>query len=495
MRTLHWYLLRRVMATLLMSVGVFTGVLLLGNALKEVMMLLVHGQATAGAVLEAFSLLVPFVISFSLPMGLLMAMLLVFGRFSADQELVAARACGVSLVSLAGPVLLLAAVLSVLSAWINLEVAPRCRNQYKELIFRLAAHNPGALLTERAFITELKDQVIYIGKKTGGAAEGEWNLENVMLMRMHNKEPIQRTRAPRGRLVVDEKGKRYVFTLFEARTFMRRDRMEALAGPGGEEEEPLPELPPLIDGKNSAHDTNEFSLGTNVVVTNGIPGAGSEREKQEDSLDLGPQWQPMAVAESELVVPFRTLENRVYKSKLTHLTFRELQRELKRHGRVRELDPQTGHVLVHYGTAQPPEAGTEISVLRAGKEVGRVKISNLSSTQHLVGEVVWGEPQVGDRLDLDTMPMRVQLNRQVSFSFACLGFTLVSIPLGIRAHRRETTVGVALAVVLVVVYYSFIILGHALESRPEFRPELIVWAPALLFNLGGGWLLWRINQS
>ena len=177
MRTLHWYLLRRVMATLLMSVGVFTGVLLLGNALKEVMMLLVHGQATAGAVLEAFSLLVPFVISFSLPMGLLMAMLLVFGRFSADQELVAARACGVSLVSLAGPVLLLAAVLSVLSAWINLEVAPRCRNQYKELIFRLAAHNPGALLTERAFITELKDQVIYIGKKTGGAAEGERDVD------------------------------------------------------------------------------------------------------------------------------------------------------------------------------------------------------------------------------------------------------------------------------------------------------------------------------
>lgn len=431
-----------------------------------------------GGVLEALSLLIPFVISFSLPMGLLMAMLLVFGRFSADQELIAARACGVSLVSLTGPVLLLATGFSVLSAWINLEIAPRCRNQYKELVFKLAMHNSGALLAENAFITEIKDQVIYIEKKTKAAGEAQWELENVMLMRLDDKEPIQRTRAPRGRLVVDEKLKRYVFTLFEARTFMRRDRMDALADPAGTGGEPPPALP---------------SLGTNLADTNAV--TSTEQSRDEDPLDLGPQWQPMAVAESELVVPFQTLEDRVYKSKLKHLTFRELQREMKRHGKIRELDPQTGNVLIHYATAQPPPAGAEISVLRDEVEVGRVKISEQRSAQHLVGEVVWGEPRVGDRLDLNTMPMRVQLNRQVSFSFACLGFTLVSIPLGIRAHRRETTVGVALAVVLVVVYYSFIILGHALESRPELRPELIVWVPALLFNLGGSWMLWRINRA
>jgi hypothetical protein len=213
MKTLHVYLLREVLATLLMTVAVFTFVLLIGNVLKDILPLLLNRQVGLLTVGKALLLLIPFVLAFSLPMGMLTATLLVFGRFSADQELTAARASGISLLSLASPIVAFSLLLCLLCACINLHIAPVCRVAFNQMRVEIGIERANQGLPEDQFITDFDNTIVYVGKSDTNT------LKNVMiLLTPDDTNSTLRIHAPRGTYSVDPVTRKVEVHLFEAKS-------------------------------------------------------------------------------------------------------------------------------------------------------------------------------------------------------------------------------------------------------------------------------------
>ena len=123
----------------------------------------------------------------------------------------------------------------------------------------------------------------------------------------------------------------------------------------------------------------------------------------------------MAGGEIILPIDMADMEKRVFKPKLSYLTFGQLRRELQRHGEVLNVDSNGSTALVHYSTRSLPEKGLELEILRDDNSVGRARFNGDATPAHLVLEILEGDVRAGDRFALNQMPLKVQLHRQVSF--------------------------------------------------------------------------------
>ena len=94
MVTLHGYILRELLKTLGLSVTALTVLFTMGGGLYNVIR---FEGVSAGDVLQFLPLLIPIVITLTLPLAALFSATMVYGRLAADNELVACRAAGINI--------------------------------------------------------------------------------------------------------------------------------------------------------------------------------------------------------------------------------------------------------------------------------------------------------------------------------------------------------------------------------------------------------------
>ncbi len=136
-RILWRYILRDVLLYTTLGLTVFSLLLVVQNTLRFLEELLAAGIGLRGLV-QLMGLILPSYLAYALPTSLLMGVLLSFGRMSADGEIIAMRASGVSVPSLLPPIFALGAVAAILTGYLLFELEPRSHQQMKRLVREMA---------------------------------------------------------------------------------------------------------------------------------------------------------------------------------------------------------------------------------------------------------------------------------------------------------------------------------------------------------------------
>lgn len=115
--------------------------------------------------------------------------------------------------------------------------------------------------------------------------------------------------------------------------------------------------------------------------------------------------------------------------------------------------------------------------------------AKLAESRALLDKAAAGEDgEAKDRL-LDDMRraasrLKVEFSKRFVFAMASLCFVLVGVPLGIRAQRRESSVGMALSLGIAIGYYLVVMLMLGLQKDYRIHPEWLIWLPvAVCFGL------------
>jgi LPS export ABC transporter permease LptF/LPS export ABC transporter permease LptG len=179
---------------------VFTFVLLV-DQIPRLLGVLVARSADPATIVRVFVNLLPSILAVTIPMAFLLGVLLAFGRLASDSEIVALRAVGVSPLRLLVPVIMLSAVMTTITLYINAVALPAANQAHRELIFSLVVSKARTDVRPRTFNGDLLPGQMMLYVQDIEPSTGRW--KNLLIHDTRDVKEPKLILAKTGELLVD----------------------------------------------------------------------------------------------------------------------------------------------------------------------------------------------------------------------------------------------------------------------------------------------------
>jgi lipopolysaccharide export system permease protein len=420
-KTLDRYLLRRHFGPFLFAMFTITFIFVL-RVLVDFLDLFASRNLGLLPVLEMFALSLGWILALTIPMAVLVAVVMAFGRLSQDFELDAMQATGISFFRTILPIAIAAAILSFLLFVYNNAVLPEANHRLKTLTTDIHRTRPTIAIREGVFMDDFEGYRLLVREVDDVNSE----LHDVTVYVLDPRQPVRTIHAPRGKLLFTDQGNRLNIRLFD--------------GEIHEVDKDDPGSYYLL--RFDVHDLNFGDLGTRLERR----GEGSMRGDRELSVESMRERSDSLRAEKASDADSLVA--------ISDQGLRDLRGQIR--AQLVDQDSRT--------RPRPAEIQSR----------ARMFLRKLQSAERQI-----------DRKNRDINKYEVEIQKKYAFPFACVIFVFLGAPLGAWARRGGAGVGGGLSFLFFLLYYTATLGGEKLGDRGLIPAAVGMWGINVLLGLVG----------
>ncbi len=446
MRILTRYLIRAHLGPFFFSLSVLTGLLVINTVARRFEDLAGKGLPLS-VIAEVFLLSIPYTLALTFPMSVLVAVLYAFSQLTADNEITALKASGVSLIRLLAPLIIGSVLLAGGMVWFNDRVLPEANHRLKNLLIDIGRKSP---------TLELREQVV--NEIRAGDRRSSYYLQAAdiepITNRLYDVVIYDLSDNGRDRTIYADSG-RMAFNATRTDLFLT-----------------------LYDGWVHERDLREPHRFTRMFYDQQvIRMAGVGNVLQRDSANAYRGDREMSVGMLRNEITKRRRELAVLSEQAQAYVVRATANALRGPGELE--DPAEGDDEVVGLLDLPPSAG------------GISLDSRFDSpddpdmmTQNLARELESLLTRA-DAVQKGINRYEVELHKKFAIPFACIVFVLIGAPLAVRFPGGGVGMVIAFSLVIFSIYWMGLTGGEAIGDRGYIAPAWGMWLVNVVFFVLG----------
>lgn len=429
-KTLDKYIFKELLTPFLYSLGVLTMVFLVNFVIRAMDRILGKGLSIL-VILEYIALNLAWILALAIPLSVLVAVLLAYGRLATDHEVTAMRSGGISLPRIMAPALVFAILVGSFTLYFNTTILPDVNHRARLLGSDIYRKRPDMDIVPGYFIDDLPDYNIRVNEVTEDGLKGV-----VIFSKSDQREQVSifaesgRTSTASGQII---------FTLYNG-------------------EKHLLDLDKLDDYQREYFDSTRLTVKVNNL----------ELKRRESAVRGDREMTPAMMYK-------RIEENK-----------ERYQRTIDRMLSIRLNSPlfdgdSVVNMIALMDTLQRLPVPNKANI-DAKTRVWNRTIDKLESQERLLNSYL---KQVNK--------YSVEIHKKYAMAVTCIVFVLVGVPLGIMTRKSSGTIGVAIG--MFFIYWAALIAGEELADRRMLDPVVAMWAPNVLMTIVGLWISFQVSRE